>query len=125
MKLLLPAMLFFSFSAYADNHGEELDTQPEPINDPIVETCKITAEDIGKLQERAKSLEEQANIDMSASRPLINKEVRSQMLETWNFMMQNAEYYKNLDCHKHLYSDPRRAKFMKSRKEERDKGWFD
>ncbi|MBT3897178.1 MAG: hypothetical protein HOF32_00760, partial [Gammaproteobacteria bacterium] len=56
MKLLLPAVLFFSLSAYADNHGEELDTQPEPINDPIVETCKITAEDIGKLQERAKSL---------------------------------------------------------------------
>jgi len=58
MKLLLPAMLFFSLSAYADNHGEEPDTQPELINDPIVETCKITAEDIGKLQERAKSLEE-------------------------------------------------------------------
>ena len=122
---MLSAILVFSLSAYADDHAEEADKMSDTKNDPVVETCKITAADIGKLQQRAKILEEQASIDMSASRPLVNKELQSQLLETWGFMLENAEYYKNLDCHKHLYEDPRRAKLMKRRKEERDKGWFD
>ncbi len=108
MKLLLPVILVFSLSAYADGHGEEPDTPPETTNDPIIETCRITAADIGRGQEAAKILEEQASVDRSASRPVVNRQLQTKRLEIWDLMRQNAEYYKNLDCHKHLYEGPDR-----------------
>ena len=97
MRLVLVLIMAFSANAYADNHPEEGHAKPDkalPANDPIIATCKITAEDIGKLQDRAKMLEEQADIDLNASRPLVNPQVQGQLLETWRFMMENAEYYK-------------------------------
>ena len=128
MRLVLVLIMAFSANVYADNHPEEGHAKPGkalPANDPIIATCKITAEDIGKLQDRAKMLEEQADIDLNASRPLVNPQVQGQLLETWRFMMENAEYYKNLDCHKRLYESPRRAQMMKRMRQEREKGWFD
>ena len=128
MRLVLVLIMAFGANAYADNHPEEGHAKPDkalPANDPIIATCKITAEDIGKLQDRAKMLEEQADIDLNSSRPLVNPQVQGQLLETWRFMMENAEYYKNLDCHKHLYESPRRAQMIKRMRQEKGKGWFD
>ena len=128
MRLVLVLIMAFSANAYADNHPEEGHAKPDkalPAKDPIIATCKITAEDIGKLQDRAKMLEEQADIDLNASRPLVNPQVQGQLLETWRFMMENAEYYKNLDCNKHLYESPRRAQMIKRMRQEKGKGWFD
>ena len=128
MRLVLILIMAFSANAYADNHAEEGHAKPDkalPANDPIITTCKTTAEDIGKLQDRAKMLEEQADIDLNASRPLVNPQVQGQLLETWRFMMENAEYYKNLDCHKHHYESPRRAHMIKRMRQEKGKGRFD
>ena len=128
MRLLIALMLAFSANAFSDNHEEAENSKSDvgpATDDPIVTTCKITAEDIGKLQSRAKMLEEQADIDMSASRPLLNPEIRNQLVETWGFMMENAEYYANLNCHEHLYETPRREHRMKRKQQEKSKGWFD
>ena len=60
MKLLLAVLLAFTANAYADGHGDDAEAA-----DPIQNTCRTTAEDIGKLQERAKMLEDQMKIDMT------------------------------------------------------------
>lgn len=106
MKLLLVALLTFTANVYADGHGNDAEAV-----DPIHNTCSTTAEDIGKLQERAKKLEDQQKIDMSSSQPMLNASLNKAMLETWSVMRENADYYAALNCHEHLYP-------------EEDKGWF-
>ena len=128
MRLVLVLIMAFGANAYADNHPEEGHAKPDkalPANDPIVATCKITAEDIGTLQDRLKEIEKHSDIDRSASRPLINSQLQDQGVQTWDLMLQNAAYYKNLDCHKHLYESPRRAQMIKRMRQEKEKGWFD
>ena len=106
MKLLLVALLTFTANVYADGHGDDAEAV-----DPIHNTCRTTAEDIGKLQERAKKLEDQKKIDMSSSQPMLNASLNKAMLETWRIMRENADYYAALNCHEHLYP-------------EENKGWF-
>ncbi len=106
MKLLLAVLLAFTANAYADGHGDDAEAA-----DPIQNTCRTTAEDIGKLQERAKMLEDQMKIDMSSSQPMMNRELNKAMLETWRIMRENADYYAALNCHEHLYPEEK-------------KGWF-
>jgi hypothetical protein len=106
MKFLLAALLAFTANAHADENSDEASAP-----DPILSTCKITAEDIGKLQERAKKLEDQIQIDMSSSQPVQNEKLRKTVLQTWSFMRENADYYAALNCHEHLYPEEK-------------KGWF-
>lgn len=106
MKFLLAALLAFTANVSADGHDDKAEA-----SDPILNTCKTTAEDIGTLQERAKMLEGQMKIDMNSSRPIVNAELNKAMLETWRFMRENAEYYAALNCHEHLYP-------------EENEGWF-
>ena len=105
MKLLLVTLCVFATNVYADEH-----TDAEVV-DPIQNTCMTTATDIGKLQERAKMLEDQMDIDMKSTQPIMNRQLNKSMLETWKLMRENADYYASLSCHEHLYP-------------KENKGWF-